>query len=559
MQAELTYSKQFGLSWYSCGPTVYSHSHLGHGRCYVTLDAIRNALQNWFKVPVSYWMNITDIDDKIIAGAAQQKMDHRELSARWEAAFLHKMDALNVRRPDRMLRVSQHLPEIIDYIEKIISNGYAYSVGGNVYFDVEKFQGDGHRYCKLQSSAYQVGGGLDPANQYAADKRHQADFALWKAGKPGEPNWHSPWGKGRPGWHIECSAIIQTYLQPNQTLDLHTGGSDLRFPHHSNEIAQGEAHDCSHHWVNFFLHVAPLTISGLKMSKSLKNFITVEDALKEASGDELRLLFLSHHYSKVMQYNPEGSVLEARAISKSLVSCIRQIENRLSTNPLKDGHDQDSLQPSEEHIQEARNRIDSMLRKDLDFPAVIKEIVHLAKQVEKQSQLVDLDAPAVARGRDLILEVADGVLGLKLGEKAKLPVLSPSKSEALLGDFIKYRERIIHAARGKDLGKVFELSDEVRDRTLPSYGVQIEDEQPRSQKATTSAKPRIDPPEAQTSNLTRQTTQHASLFESPKYAKFKIGRIGADGLPELDIEGKRFPQKVMDRFKRDLQSHQTKS
>lgn len=559
MQDELTFAEEFGLSWYCCGPTVYSHSHLGHGRCYVTFDAIRNTLENWFKVPTRYWMNITDIDDKIIAGAIQQRIDHRELSALWEADFLHKMDALNVRRPDKLLRVSQHIPEIIDYIQKIISNQYAYSEAGSVYFDLQKFQSDGHQYCRLLNSASQQASALEASNLQITEKRHQADFALWKSSKPGEPYWHSPWGKGRPGWHIECSAIIQTYLQENQKLDLHTGGSDLKFPHHSNEIAQGEAHDCSHNWVNFFLHVAPLTISGLKMSKSLKNFITLEEALSEASGEELRLLFLHHHYSKVMQYNPEGSVLEARAIWNSLISSVRQINKRISTSGYHKDLWDSRMQATAEHLQQVRLKIDSLLRNDFDFPAVIKELGILAKYVSEQAQGADTHPDELRQGRALIIAIADGVLGLKIWEKSQLPTLSASQSETLLQDFVGYREGVLQAVRNKDVTEVFRLSDTVRDQILPSYGVRIEDDKKTPDKKQTLVQPATEAAENKKLEADLQSTKRTSLFESPKYAKFKIGTIGSDGLPELDTAGKPFPPKVLERFKRDLQSHSGKS
>src|SRR3990167_489617 len=223
-QEELTFSEKHGLSWYCCGPTVYSHSHLGHWRCYVTFDAIRNTLTNWFKVPTNYWMNITDIDDKIINKASELGQDHRVVSSKWEKDFFEQMNLLNVKRPDQVLRVSQHVPEIIDYIERIISNSFAYLAGGSVYFDVQRFKAQGFDYCKLVPSAFQENLAADLTNVSSAGKRNPADFALWKAAKLGEPSWHSPWGRGRPGWHIECSAIIQTCLKEGQQLDLHTGG-----------------------------------------------------------------------------------------------------------------------------------------------------------------------------------------------------------------------------------------------------------------------------------------------------------------------------------------------
>lgn len=187
------------------------------------------------------------------------------------------MKELNVMSPNLVTRVSEYIPEIVSYIETIVQNGYAYqSSDGSVYFDVKKFELDGYQYCKLNPGAYKSDGN---SQEDETTKRSKADFALWKSNKPGDPFWESPWGKGRPGWHIECSAMIQAALDKDQKLDIHSGGFDLKFPHHDNEIAQGEAHDCKQDWVKYFIHVAPLNIKGLKMSKSLKNFITIEEAL----------------------------------------------------------------------------------------------------------------------------------------------------------------------------------------------------------------------------------------------------------------------------------------
>ncbi|KAJ8914589.1 hypothetical protein NQ315_017294 [Exocentrus adspersus] len=394
------------VTWYSCGPTVYDASHMGHARSYITFDILRRVLSDYFGYDVFYAMNITDIDDKIIKRArqnylfekyasekrsleevishakqvlesfaekskkttdpdkkqmyekllirlsqsveelesavksgdaskvadAQQKfvkecrdplsdwLDTKygstvrdnaifsSLPRHWEEEFHKDMDSLNVLRPNVLTRVSEYMPEIISYIEKIIENGFGYEANGSVYFDVAAFdKKDKHHYAKLVPEAYgdtnslQEGeGDLTTADQ-RSEKRSPNDFALWKNSKPGEPSWESPWGLGRPGWHIECSAMASNIFGPN--LDIHTGGVDLKFPHHDNEIAQSEAHFCNPEWVKYFLHSGHLTIAGCKMSKSLKNFVSIQDALSKYSARQLRFAFLLHSWRDTLDYS----------------------------------------------------------------------------------------------------------------------------------------------------------------------------------------------------------------------------------------------------------------
>eukprot|EP00891_Asterochloris_glomerata_P005537 jgi/Astpho2/5537/e_gw1.00079.20.1_t len=233
-------------------------------------------------------------------------------AAQYEAEFFEDMAALGCRPPDVLTRVSEYIPEIVQYVQKIVANAMAYEAQGSVYFDTAAFRHKGHVYGKL--CPWAVGSATlasDDADSQCGkgDKRHPSDFALWKAAKPGEPSWESPWGHGRPGWHIECSAMASNIV--GQTLDIHTGGEDLRFPHHDNELAQAEAfyHDCGcSQWVNYFLHTGHLSIEGLKMSKSLKNFVTIRQALKEGfTARQFRLMFALSPWEKGLQYGPQLS------------------------------------------------------------------------------------------------------------------------------------------------------------------------------------------------------------------------------------------------------------
>ena len=267
-------------------------------------------------------MNITDVDDKIIRKSNEQQVDFTKISRHFENEFMDDMAKLNVRLPSVITRVSEYIPEIIAFIEKIIANGYAYESNGSVYFEVEKFNSSpNHRYNKLEPGAcndaqrIEEGEGVLTEEGAVKEKRGPKDFALWKKSKEGEPKWNSQWGEGRPGWHIECSAMAGALL-PNPPLDIHTGGVDLKFPHHDNEVAQSEAYYECDNWVNNFWHTGHLHIAGRKMSKSLKNFITIKQILEHYNARQIRFVFLLHHWSSMMNYSEENTWGESIAKEK---------------------------------------------------------------------------------------------------------------------------------------------------------------------------------------------------------------------------------------------------
>ena len=286
------------VSIYVCGVTPYNEPHIGNARPFVVWDAIRRFFAK-AGYQVHYVQNFTDVDDKIIRAANEQGIPAKEIANRYIEAYFRAMDALNVRHADVYPRVSETILDIIEMVQGLVNEGYAYELEGDVYYSVEKFAG----YGKLSGRTLDdmMAGARVEVDER---KRNPMDFALWKAAKPGEPSWDSPWGKGRPGWHIECSTMSLKYL--GKVFDFHGGGSDLIFPHHENEIAQSQAY-CgdSKSFARYWVHNGFITIHAEKMSKSLGNFFTVADILKKYPGETVRFFILQTHYRSPLDFSDE--------------------------------------------------------------------------------------------------------------------------------------------------------------------------------------------------------------------------------------------------------------
>ena len=296
---------------------------------------------DYFGMNVKLVMNITDIDDKIIRKAIEQKVDFKEISLKYETEFLEDMRRLNVALPDSITRVSEFVHEIVAFIETIINNGYAYESNGSVYFDVKKYSAEpNHTYAKLEPTSVNSkekmaeGEGV-LTNAETTEKRDAADFALWKKSKEGEPKWPSPWGEGRPGWHIECSAMAASIFK-KYPIDIHTGGVDLRFPHHDNEIAQSEAYYKCDNWINNFWHTGHLHIQGKKMSKSLKNFLTIKQILEDFNPRQVRFLFLIHTWSTLMNYSTDKSLPEAVSKERKFTEFFRTVKACIRNSSIRE-------------------------------------------------------------------------------------------------------------------------------------------------------------------------------------------------------------------------------
>ena len=286
-----------------CGPTVYDYSHLGHARTYVAFDVLVKYLR-WTGKEVFYLQNITDVDDKIINRAKEEGISQNELSRKFEKEYLRDMHSLGIDAVSYYARATTHIPEIIDQVERLIARGVAYVTENGVYFNLDTFEGNGE--LSGQERAKRISRVTD------SSKHNPHDFVLWKIGEYGEYTWDSPWGRGRPGWHIEDTAISEKYF--GQQYDIHGGGLDLIFPHHEAEIAQMESLEGKHPMVKYWMHTGFLTVKGEKMSKSLGNFITIRDALRTWNKDVLRYFILLSHYRSPLQATDEGITNAAKAL-----------------------------------------------------------------------------------------------------------------------------------------------------------------------------------------------------------------------------------------------------
>ncbi len=308
------------LGMYVCGPTVYDFSHAGHARCYIVWDTVARWLRaSGYELTVV--RNYTDVDDKIIKRANELKEPPNELSERFIREFQTDMRALNVKPADIEPKVTEHMPEIIALIERLVEKGFAYESKGDVYFAVRSFESYG-KLSHRNLDDLLAGARVEPSEQ----KRDPLDFALWKTAKPGEPFWESPWGQGRPGWHIECSAMSAKYLGPS--FDIHGGGKDLVFPHHENEIAQSEAaHGVT--FARYWMHNGFLTIHAEKMGKSLGNFFTIRDLLGQVDGEAIRYVVLGTHYRSPLDFSLEA-ITGAQARVAYVYESLARAQERLA-------------------------------------------------------------------------------------------------------------------------------------------------------------------------------------------------------------------------------------
>eukprot|EP00934_Nitzschia_sp_Nitz4_P006791 Nitzschia sp. Nitz4//scaffold171_size48012//24696//27029//NITZ4_007125-RA/size48012-processed-gene-0.13-mRNA-1//-1//CDS//3329538701//6781//frame0 len=591
------------VTWYTCGPTVYDACHMGHARAYLTFDILRRIMEDYFHYDLLFQVNITDVDDKIILRARQNKLmdDYRQkqqaaspeqaLSAvkedvtqamenmlaklqakvteleqplpegtpskqvekrqealaeaqfklaqfaensqsavqtlqqanntnyldwiaassdalaayldkqfggtvtdqkifeqharRFEREFFEDMASLGVKEPDVVTRVTEYVPQIVDYISGIINNGFGYASNGSVYFDTNAFKGEGFDYRKLKpgvdTSAEEMAEGEGALAGGDSEKKHPNDFALWKASKPGEPSWESPWGPGRPGWHIECSVMASDIIGEN--LDIHGGGVDLMFPHHDNEMAQAEAYHKCCQWVNYFLHAGHLHIKGLKMSKSLKNFITIRQALAEHSPRQLRFMFLMQPWDKPMNYSDQ-TVDDAKAKEKYFKNFFGAVKSVLRNDFVSQMQGWEAGDRALfETLNATQGKVHASLLDNFKTYEVIQHLVDLVQECNKymssEAKPKNLLVKKVALYVTKVLRMFGVVQGNELigfgesteGGGSKEEVVSP-----FVDAFVDFRDKVRTAAKAKSEARVFlQECDAVRDEALAQLGIRVED------------------------------------------------------------------------------------
>jgi cysteinyl-tRNA synthetase len=457
--------------WYMCGPTVYDASHLGHARTYVCFDAIRRIMTDYFGYHVTLCMNITDIDDKIIKASLEHKVPFDEYSRKWEMEFLRDMEALNVKPPEVITRVSEYVPDIITYIEKIISNGYGYESNGSVYFDTQQFK-ETHSYGKLEPTSVdntdKIAEGEGDTDVKSPDKKRPQDFALWKKSKENEPSWDSPWGKGRPGWHIECSVMACDVLPC--PMDIHSGGVDLKFPHHDNELAQSEAYFDCNQWVNYFIHTGHLHIQGLKMSKSLKNFITIRKILETYNARQVRILFLLHKWDALMNYSftsIDEAIERERQFNEFFLNLSVKLRETPANSVQRWGERERTLHSS---FEEMRLKIHEYFCDNFATDSVLDELSLLLNRTNTYMQ-GEVRAPLL----DSIGKYMKHILACLGLDYSMAAVAGSDKVSPILDIICKFRDEIRDAARNKDFAGVLKVCDRVRDSDLIDVGVRLED------------------------------------------------------------------------------------
>uniref|UniRef100_A0AAQ4QFU7 Probable cysteine--tRNA ligase, mitochondrial n=1 Tax=Gasterosteus aculeatus aculeatus TaxID=481459 RepID=A0AAQ4QFU7_GASAC len=421
-------------TWYSCGPTVYDHAHLGHACSYVRFDILQRILSRLFGITVIHAMVITDIDDKIIRRSLEENVSTTTIATMYEEEFKRDMLSLQVIPPAVYLRVTENVHHIVAFIEGIINNGHAYATEeGDVYFDIQSI---GHRYGKFDNKLH--------CFPVKSNKRHWRDFALWKQSKPQEPYWDSPWGRGRPGWHIECSTIASSVF--GRQLDVHSGGIDLAFPHHENEVAQSEAYHQCGQWANYFLHSGHLHLKGSaeKMSKSLKNFISIKDFLQSYSANEFRMFCLLTRYRSAVDYS-DSSMLEARTslrtISTFTHDATAYMKGQLQCSPIQEAF-------LWERLAETKAAVVKALADDFDTPRAIGTVMALVYHGNCQLQPVAKSeggtrSPAVFGAMvSYIRDVLD-VFGIdQLHSKVSTSKLSGGSLEAVVEQLTHFRSEV---------------------------------------------------------------------------------------------------------------------
>jgi len=436
------------VTMYMCGPTVYDYFHIGNARSFIMSDIVRRYL-DYKGYQVKFIMNLTDIEDKIIRKANEQKTSAQSVSEFYTNAFFEDLKKLRVKKADFYPKATAHVEDMIELIDELEQKGIAYNVNGDVYYDITKFI----EYGKLSGKKIEeleAGSRVEVSDQ----KRNPLDFALWKKAKEGEPSWDSPWGKGRPGWHIECSAMSQKHL--GETIDIHAGGNDLIFPHHENEIAQSEGAK-GKQFVRYWIHFGFLNIQNEKMSKSLGNFFTARDVLARHSVEAIRLFFSQTHYRGPLNFSDE--LLEA---AQKGVDKIINLAQRLNEEILKKD---DNENETEIDIQNFVKDFEAAMDDDFNTPQAVAVIFDFVKEVNKILDQTSLSKSTLIELKNFLKKTADDVLGIISFEELE------SSNKSIEDDLIKL---IIDLRDQLKKEKNYQLADKIRN-SLNELGIILQD------------------------------------------------------------------------------------
>ena len=457
------------VGMYVCGVTVYDYCHIGHARANIVFDIVYRYLQ-YRNYDVTYVRNYTDVDDKIIARANERGITSQALSEEFIEAFDEDMTALGLRKPTHEPKATEHIAQIITLVQGLIAKGMAYESAGDVYYSVDKFPS----YLKLSKrnmEEMQAGARIAPGEL----KRNPMDFALWKTAKPGEPSWESPWGAGRPGWHIECSAMSSALL--GETFDIHGGGRDLIFPHHENEIAQSEGAS-GKPFVKYWLHNGFVNVNQEKMSKSLGNFFTIRDILKSYDAEVVRFFILTAHYRSPIDFSDQN-LEESRHGLTRFYEALAQLDKALAKadKGTPQGAVPESLAEPVARLTQLEERFRAAMDDDFNTALAIGHMFDavrainriLAEEKTLQGRLQEI----LGRGRDDLLRLGE-VLGLFISEPSAWLARSAQEGLSESGLSAEEIESLILERREARANKDFARSDQIRD-DLAAKGIQLLD------------------------------------------------------------------------------------
>jgi cysteinyl-tRNA synthetase len=452
------------VSMYVCGVTVYDHCHIGHARANVVFDVIFRYLRH-SGYEVTYVRNYTDVDDKIINRANREGVDFREITERFIAEFDRDMAQLGVAIPTCQPRATEHIDDIIRIVQTLVDKGFAYPSGGDVYFNVETYQ-DYLKLSKRNLDDMKAGARIEVDER----KNHPMDFVLWKEAKPGEPSWDSPWGKGRPGWHIECSAMSMRFL--GETIDIHGGGKDLVFPHHENEIAQSEA-ATGRPFVKYWLHNGFVNINSEKMSKSLGNFFTIKEVLERYDAEALRFFLITAHYRSPLDFSDQN-VKEAESGLDRIYSALAKIDESAvgsSGEPLtvKAAQLKEAEQDLLEKVENFSGRFREAMDDDFNTAQVLGHIFDLVRAVNRavaESGRISADLKAILAKARTVLDEAGEVLGIFRTQPDTYLENARERKLAEMGISREEIEGLIEERTTARKARDFARSDEIRDTLL---------------------------------------------------------------------------------------------